>query len=90
MKSHTPEQIARWMVAKLERDEFLRQEEVVYEIAARFGDEFTYINQNGNLAIDRRVLAAFRNTTVGTVVWERRERMWRKRDEADEIGRRQN
>jgi uncharacterized protein DUF6953 len=86
----TPEEIAKWMVDALERDDCLYQDTAVYDIAGRFGDEFTYINQNGNLAIDRRVLAAFRHLTEKTVVWERGERVWRKRHEADESGRRQH
>jgi len=90
MMPATPEEIAEWMVTALERDEFLYQGTVVYEIAQRFGDEFTYINPNGNLAIDRRVLKAFGKLTKDTVIWEKGERVWRKRHEADEEGRRQN
>jgi hypothetical protein len=90
MMPSTPEDIAEWMVTALERDKFLHQETAVYEIAQRFGDEFTYVNQNGNLAIDRRVLTAFRKLTEKTVVWEKGERLWRKRQEADEGGRKQN
>jgi hypothetical protein len=90
MMASTPEEIAEWMVTELERNQYLNQDTVVYEITQRFGEEFTYINQHGNLAIDRRVLAAFRKLTEDTVVWERGERLWRKRHEADEVGRRQN
>ncbi len=89
MTTHTPEQIAEWMVEELERGQYLYQQVVASEIAERFGEEFTYVNQNGNLAIDPRVLAAFRRITEDTVVWERGERMWRKRNDADEPGRRQ-
>jgi hypothetical protein len=89
MTQLTPEQIAEWMVEELEREQYLYQQVVVSEIATRFGEEFTYSNQRGNLAIDARVLAAFRRITGDTVVWERRQRMWRKRNDADEPGRRQ-
>lgn len=89
MTQSTPEQIAEWMVEELEREQYLYQQVVVSEIATRFGDEFTYSNQLGNLAIDARVLAAFRRITGDTVVWERRQRMWRKRNDDDEPGRRQ-
>jgi hypothetical protein len=89
MTPHTPDQIAKWMVAELEREQYLYQQVVVSEIATRFGEEFTYSNQLGNLAIDPRVLAAFQKITEDTVVWERGQRMWRKRNEADEPGRRQ-
>jgi hypothetical protein len=90
MMPTTPEKIAKWMVTALERDEFLYQQTAVYEIAQRFGDEFTYINERGSLCIDRQVLKAFRKLTEEIVVWERGQRVWRKRQEADEGGRRQN
>jgi hypothetical protein len=89
MTTHTPERIAEWMVEELEREQYLYQHVVASEIAARFGEEFTYCNQRGNLAIDPRVLAAFRNITEDTVIWERGQRMWRTRSEADDPGRRQ-
>jgi hypothetical protein len=62
---------------------------VVYEIADKFGEEFTYQNENGNRAIDRAVLKAFRALTEDTVIWERGQRMWRRREGFDESGRQQ-
>ncbi len=90
MTPTTPEKIAEWMVTVLERDECLYQAMIVYGIAERFGHEFTYINQNGNMSIDRRVLTAFRKLTEKMVVWEQKERSWRKRQETDAVGRKQN
>jgi hypothetical protein len=90
MTPTTPEKIAEWMVAALERDGLLYQETIVYEIAQRFGDEFTYINERGNPAINRRVLAAFKKLTDENVVWEKGERLWRKRMVTDEVGRSQH
>jgi hypothetical protein len=80
-----PADVAQWMVEQLEQEECLYQETVVCEIASRFGPEFVYINENGNLAIDRRVLREFRKFTEKTVVWERAERMWRKRQRYDPL-----
>lgn len=85
----SPEEVASWMVAELERQQFLYQDVVVYEIQSCFGDQFTYINSNGNLAIDQDVLRHFKKLTGGTVVWERGERMWRLRSEYDSSGRQQ-
>ena len=85
----TAKTVAEWMLQELTRVQFLYQEEVVYHIASKFGDKFTYDNQNGNLSIDRRVLAEFRKITSDTVVWERGERMWRMRADYDEPGKRQ-
>jgi hypothetical protein len=69
---------------------FLYQETVVFDIASKFGEEFTYINDSGNMAIRRDVLAAFRKVSGDGVIWERGERMWRKRESYDEPGRQQD
>ena len=75
------------MFQELQRVGFLYQETVVYDIASRFGEEFTQINTNGNIAIGKEVLLAFRELSGNSVVWERGERMWRKRQSHDEPGR---
>ncbi len=77
------------MLEELKREKYLHQQTVVYDIESKFGEEFTYVNENGNLAIDRRVLKEFRNLTGDNVVWERGERLWRFREDYDEDGRRQ-
>jgi len=78
-----------WMVGELKQQQSLYQENVVSHLQSHFGDDFTYINSNGNIAIDRRVLSAFRKLTEGTAVWDRGERMWRLREEYDTPGSRQ-
>ena len=85
----TPDQVAQWMLDELKRVKYLYQETVVYDIASKFGDSFTYYNDNGNPAIDKKVLAAFRKLTGDSVIWERGERMWRFREKYDEPGRQQ-
>jgi len=83
----TPQAIAQWMLEELGRAGILDQELIVHSIATKFGKEFTYFNENGNLSIDRRVLREFRKLTEGTVVWERGEKFWRFRTEKDPKGR---
>lgn len=80
-------EVAEWMIQRLEEDEFLYQEVVVYEIEERFGDSFVYENESGNLAISRKVLAEFRRLTEKDVVWEKGQRCWRKRESFDPEGR---
>jgi len=77
------------MLVELERDKCLYQNTVVYDIASKFGEPFTYINRNGNLAINKQVLNEFRKLTGDSVVWERGERMWRFREDYDLFGTRQ-
>ena len=83
----TPEDVAQWMLDELEKAGYLYQWEAVLEIQSRFGDEFTYLNESGNFAIDRRVFRAFRNLTEDTVVWRRTEGCWVKRGPHDPPGR---
>ncbi len=79
--------VASWMKGQLEKHQTLYQDVAVHEIQSRFGPEFTYLNDAGNPAIDRKVLAAFRSLTEGSVVWERGERCWRRRESYDPEGR---
>jgi hypothetical protein len=78
------------MADRLEQQGSLYQADAVDEIAKRFGDQFTYLNDNGNAAIDKRVLRAFKKVTGDTVVWERWDFCWRKRTEGDATGRKQD
>lgn len=83
MVSATPLEVAEWMLADLEGNDGLYQDAAVGEIIERFGDEFAWYNDNGNPAIDKKVLAAFGEMTEDLVVWVRSHRMWRLREEDD-------
>lgn len=83
-------QVAEWMVEELNRVKFLYQEDAVWKIFRMFGKEYTYENDNGNLAIDKKVLKEFRKLTEDYVVWERGEKMWRARAAYDPKGKRQS
>ncbi|MBZ4684018.1 MAG: hypothetical protein PWP46_1644 [Fusobacteriaceae bacterium] len=81
--------IAEWMLEKIQLEDYVYQEEVVEEILEKFGEEFIYYNERGSLAINKNVLKEFRKISPD-VVWERRGKCWRKRDEYDEPGRQQS
>ena len=85
----TPDDVAQWMLDELKRVKYLYQETVVYDISSKFGEDFTYYSDNGNPAIGKKVLAAFKKLTGDSVIWERGERMWRFREKYDEPGRQQ-
>ena len=78
----TATQVAVWMLKELKRRGKLHQDTVVYEIAEKFGRQFTY-DKNGNLTIRIDVLAAFRKLTKDSVVWVREDSYWRMRDPHD-------
>lgn len=85
----SPTDVARWMAEEVEKNGCLYQNEAASAIEGFFGDTFVYTNQNGNTAIGRDVLNAFRRLTEATVIWDRSERYWRKRESFDPAGRRQ-
>ena len=87
--SNSYDDVAQWMIDELKKSKCLYQEIAVHEIASKFGDSFYYFNNNGNLAIHKKVLDAFRRLTEGDVIWERGQRMWRFREKFDEPGRQQ-
>ena len=80
--------VAQWMLNQINKKRELYQNEVVYQIEDKFGPQFVYENQAGNLAISREVLKEFRKLTEETVVWYRSELCWRIRGAGDpKVGR---
>ncbi|UPK65312.1 hypothetical protein MYP14_08350 [Rhodococcus pyridinivorans] len=72
----TVDDIAKYMIERIQEDRIWYQQEAVQEIEERFGSEWIYINDNGNPAISQKVTAKFRKLHGGTIGWERRERAW--------------
>jgi len=46
--------VAKWVVQELNKTGYLPQSDAAYDIQDKFGDEFVYDNENGNLAIFKR------------------------------------
>lgn len=59
---------------------FLDQAEAADLISDAGGDSLLYTNDNGNIAIDKTVLAEFRKLTEGAAVWMKSARAWRLHD----------
>jgi hypothetical protein len=78
----TPKEAALWMVEQLKELEYLDQDYVAGHLECE-APELTYINDNGNTAIDKRVLVEF-NKITPDVVWSRGSRQWRYREEYDD------
>ncbi|NEB01933.1 hypothetical protein [Streptomyces sp. SID13726] len=90
MSEQDAQAVARWMLAQItdSPEHELFQSDAADHIAEHW-PELTYENENGNPAIDKKVLKIFRKISEGTVVWERGARYWRLRNEHDPEGRRQ-
>jgi succinylglutamate desuccinylase len=78
---------AQWMADQIAKHGELWQNDAADHIHYKLNHELTYENENGNLAIGKDVLAAFRKLTEGTVVWERGSRSWRRKGKGDPDGR---
>lgn len=68
-------------------DGYLERQDIVWEVAERFGAPFARTNDHGNLTLSCVVLKAFRELTPGAV-WDRGDRAWRRREFGDERERR--
>ena len=83
----TPDTVAVWMLAQVERDGCIYQDDVVdYLVKAKREDLLTE-NADGNQVVGKAVLAAFRKLSDATVVWVKPDRYWRWRVAEDEEGR---
>ncbi|MBX3413912.1 MAG: hypothetical protein KF708_14575 [Pirellulales bacterium] len=79
--------MAQWMLDEVHRTGELYQIDVIGQIEKRFGRSYTYYNDAGGQSIDRKVLSEFRKLTGNDVVWQRGEKMWRRRERGDEPSR---
>jgi hypothetical protein len=92
----TPKDVAAWMLAQVDENDELLQVDAVGEIQRLFGPKFVYVGDNGEMAIDRRVLYQFRKLSSKAVVWVTEHHglywsgaHWRKRIQGDSPGRTQ-
>jgi hypothetical protein len=76
MTNATPQDVAQWMLSEVRSRKVMHQSWAAAMIGSEFGEEFIYRNKNRHLAIDSRVLAAFRKLYGGTVAWNRGQEYW--------------
>jgi hypothetical protein len=84
------EDVAKWMLEQIGRHRPLYQDELATRLHRMHGGTVTYTNDNGNLAISKGVLKAFRKLSEDSIIWERGDRCWRLRELRDEPGRQQD
>lgn len=83
----TEKDVAAWMLEQVTAHSELSQEDAAWHIRRYFGERFIYYNENSNVAISPQVLKEFKEISVDSVVWNRPERYWRKRQPGDPKGR---
>ena len=79
--------VAQWMLAEIERDSCVYQEDVVDFLVKSGREDLLVENSDGNQVIGKSVLAAFRKLTPDNVGWVKPDRYWRFRVAEDEPGR---
>lgn len=79
--------VADWMLAQVERDGCIYQDDVVDHIVRAKAEELLRENSDGNLVLGTTVLNAFKKLTPDSVVWVKPHRYWRWRVAEDEPGR---
>jgi len=82
--------VAAWMLSVIQEHGELTQNNAFYEINKLFGSGFTTITNSGSPSIKGGVLTAFKKISNDTVIWERGDKRWRKREFYDAPGREQN
>lgn len=83
----TLEEIVDWMLAKLEKEGCLYQDDVVDYLIKHDQTGFLKENAGGNLVLKLSVNSAFKKHTEENVVWVKPDRYWRYRVPEDEPGR---
>jgi hypothetical protein len=76
-------EIAKWLYDKIMTEGDVYQSEAVDEIVQKFGAEYSYDNELGNPAIDRKVLSEFRKLKGNDIAWDPSERFWHKETDLD-------
>jgi uncharacterized Ntn-hydrolase superfamily protein len=75
------------MLAEIEKQGCLYQDDVVDYLVKAKGEHLTRENADGNLVVGKQVLEAFKKRTETTVVWVKPDFYWRLRVAEDEPGR---
>ncbi len=88
--SKAVKEAAAWMVEQIKERRSLDQSDAADYLERAYSGELTYENENGNTAISKDVLAAFKKLTGDEVIWDRGYKEWRLRTKFDRPGRQQD
>ena len=69
--------VAEFMINEILKKGYVYQEYLVHDIQEKFGEEYVYVNENGNLAISKKVLNEFKKLKdVNGIEWDRSDKSW--------------
>lgn len=72
----TAQQVAEWMVEEIRFKGNLYQTDAIEYVKTNFGEQFVFVNENGNASLSKEVKKAFRKLHGGRVAWDRDSFMW--------------
>lgn len=72
----TAQGVAEWMVQEIKFTGTLHQEGAIEYVKTHFGEEFVFVNENGNTSLSKEVKKAFRKLHRGQIAWDRDAFMW--------------
>ncbi|MBN3524556.1 DUF6953 family protein [Paenibacillus apiarius] len=72
----TAQQVAEWMVAEIKFKGVVYQSDVIAYVKTHFGEEFVFVNENGNASLSKDVKKAFRKLHGGKIAWDRDGFSW--------------
>ncbi|UNK18939.1 hypothetical protein MNQ98_02510 [Paenibacillus sp. N3/727] len=72
----TAQEVAEWMVKEIKFTGTLRQEDAIAYVKAHFGEQFVFVNENGNSSLSKDVKKAFRKLHGGRIAWDRDGFLW--------------
>lgn len=68
--------VAEWMIKEVRFSGILYQQDAVHYILTNFGEEFIYVNENGNQSISKDVKKIFKKLHSGRAAWDRDGFFW--------------
>lgn len=81
-KEHSPymeptaQDVAEWMVKEIRFTGTLHQSAAIEYVKANFGEQFVFVNENGNASLSKEVKKAFRKLHGGRIAWDRDGFLW--------------
>ncbi|AZB90585.1 hypothetical protein DKE41_008910 [Acinetobacter pittii] len=83
LKKVTIQALIDRLISHLAHNKILDHEELIGILCIEYEGAYVTINDQGNQAVDKALLDAFKKATKTTVVWDRSERAWRLREDHD-------
>lgn len=72
----TAQEVAEWMVKEIRFTGTLHQTAAIEYVKENFGEQFVFVNENGNASLSKEVKKAFRKLHGGRIAWDRDGFLW--------------